>query len=129
VGEAFPGVVRACRGPTRPIFISGTGATWCTSPPILEEIGRQTRLASMVRGREDSSDARVGHTLRRMSMNTRVREHAVMHVLGTQAVKCRHREVASAARHGALEHASARGSAEAVERRCEARPGLYGPTQ
>jgi hypothetical protein len=129
VGDAFPGVVRACRGPTRPIFISGAGATWCPSPPILEEVGRQTRLASMVSGREDSSNARVGHPLRRVFVNTRVGEHAAMHVLGTQAVGCGHREMVRAARHKAPASASARGSAEAVERRCKARPGLYGPTQ
>ena len=62
-------------------------------------------------------------------MNTRVGEHAAMHVLGTQAVGCSHREMVSAVRHKARRFASARGSAEAVERRCEARPGLYGPTQ
>jgi hypothetical protein len=52
-----------------------------------------------------------------------------MRVLGTTAAERRHREVSCAERHGELEHVAVRGSADTVERRFEARPGLHGPTR
>jgi hypothetical protein len=59
----------------------------------------------------------------------RVGERAAMFVLGTTAAERRHREVSGAERHGALEPVAVWGSADTVERRFEARPGLHGPTR
>jgi hypothetical protein len=52
-----------------------------------------------------------------------------MRVLGTTAAEQRHREVSGVERHEWLEHVAVWGSADTVERRYEARPGLHGPTR
>jgi hypothetical protein len=74
-------------------------------------------------------EARVKVILRSGLVNTRVGEPAAMRVLGTTTAERRHREVSGVERHEELERVAVRGSANTVERRFEARPGLHGPTR
>ena len=129
LSDAFPGVVRACRGSTRPRRRADWGNLVGTVS-LQEKVGAQTRLGSSVGAARRFIEARVRmSSSEEVLRNTRVGEPAAMQVLGTTAAERRHREVSGVERHEELAHVAVRGSANTVERRFEARPGLHGPTR
>ena len=99
LSDAFLGVLRACRGSTRPDAPSGSGQPeWRHLPPgggwSPDSSGKQrSRARRFIEAR-----VRVSFS-EEVLRNTRVGEPAAMRVLGTTAAERGHREVSGVERH------------------------------